>query len=185
MPLTAQHVRESLDAYLTQHPDEKDQLSVLAEVLDETGDSIASRKEYRGHVTAGAILLRRDGRVLQIAHKALGIWLFPGGHVEDSDTSLLDAALRELTEETGIDPDQVRFDSGIPLHIDSHPIPANPDKGEDSHQHFDFRFLFRTENTAVELQEEEVTDYTWQFADTLTAEPLRSRVLGAIREEPR
>ncbi|WP_405907715.1 NUDIX domain-containing protein [Streptomyces sp. NBC_00828] len=184
MPITAQHVRETLDTYLTQHPGEKDQLSVLAEVLDEAGDSITSRTAYRGHVTAGAILLRPDGRVLQIEHKALGIWLFPGGHTEDSDTSLLDAALRELAEETGIDPDQVRFDSGIPLHIDAHPIPANPDKEEDAHQHFDFRFLFRTDDAAVELQEEEVTDYSWQFADTLTAEPLRSRVLEELRKEP-
>ncbi|MCX4588255.1 NUDIX domain-containing protein [Streptomyces sp. NBC_01549] len=181
MPITTQHVRDTLDAYLTQRPDEKDQLAVLTEVLDEAADSIVSRKKYRGHATAGAILLRPDGPILQIEHKALGTWLFPGGHVEDSDTSLLDAALRELAEATGIAADQVRFDSGIPLHIDAHPIPANPVKGEDAHQHFDFRFLFRTGNTAVELQEEEVTNYTWQFADSLTTEPLRSRVLGTIR----
>lgn len=35
MPITAQHVRETLDAYLAQHPDEKDSLSVLSEVIDE------------------------------------------------------------------------------------------------------------------------------------------------------
>ncbi|MFD4410430.1 NUDIX domain-containing protein [Streptomyces sp. NPDC058467] len=102
MPITAQHVRNTLDAYLAQHPDEKDRLSVLSEVLDEAGDSITSRKECQGQVTAGAVLLRPDGRVLQIEHKALGIRLFPGGHVEDSDATLLDAALRELAEEAGI-----------------------------------------------------------------------------------
>ena len=181
MPITAQHVRESLDAYLAIHPDEKDALSVLSEVIDEAGDSIASRKQYRGHVTAGAALLRPDGRVLTIEHRALRKWLLPGGHVEESDATLLDAALRELAEETGISPDQVEPDSGVPLHIDAHPIPANPDKGEDAHQHFDFRYLFRTTADMVELQEEEVTAYSWQFADMLTAEPLRSRVMAAAR----
>ncbi|MEU5267287.1 NUDIX domain-containing protein [Streptomyces hygroscopicus] len=181
MPITAQHVRETLDAYLANHPDEKDALSVLSEVLDKAGDSIASRKEYRGHVTAGAALLRPDGRVLTIEHRALRKWLLPGGHVEESDATLLDAALRELAEETGISPDQVEPDSGIPLHIDAHPIPANPDKGEDAHQHFDFRYLFRTTADMVELQEEEVTAYSWQFADMLTAEPLRTRVMAAAR----
>ncbi|MGW7431881.1 NUDIX hydrolase [Streptomyces sp. NPDC054861] len=181
MPITAQHVRETLDAYLANHPDEKDALSVVTEVLDEAGDSIASRKEFRGHVTAGAALLRPDGRVLTIEHRALRKWLLPGGHVEDSDTTLLDAALRELAEETGISPDQVEPDSGLPLHIDAHPIPANPDKGEGAHQHFDFRYLFRTTADLVELQEEEVTAYSWQFADMLTAEPLRSRVMAAVR----
>ncbi|MFD5253289.1 NUDIX hydrolase [Streptomyces bobili] len=184
MPITAQHVRNTLDAYLAQHPDEKDRLSVLSEVLDEAGDSITSRNEYSGHVTAGAVLLRPDGRVLQIEHKALGIWLFPGGHVEHSDTTLVDAALRELAEETGIDPGRVWFDSGIPLDIDVHPIPANPAKDEDAHQHFDFRFLLRTGATGIELQQEEVTDYTWKFAGALTAERLRNRVLATITTGP-
>ncbi|MBT2397227.1 NUDIX hydrolase [Streptomyces sp. ISL-100] len=181
MPITAQHVRETLDAYLANHPDEKTSLSVLSEVLDEAGDSIASRKEFRGHVTAGAALLRPDGRVLTIEHRALRKWLLPGGHVEESDTTLLDAAMRELAEETGISPDQVEPDSGVPLHIDAHPIPANDAKGEQAHQHFDFRYLFRTTVDLVELQEEEVTAYSWQFADMLTAEPLRSRVMAAGR----
>ncbi|MCX4725829.1 NUDIX hydrolase [Streptomyces sp. NBC_01306] len=181
MPITAQHVRETLDTYLARHPEEKDSLSVLSEVLDKAGDSIASRREFRGHVTAGAALIRPDGRVLTIEHRALRKWLLPGGHVEVSDTTLLDAALRELAEETGISPDQVEPDSSAPLHIDTHPIPANPDKGEDVHQHFDFRYLFRTTADLVELQEEEVTAYSWQFADMLTTEPLRSRVVAATR----
>lgn len=79
MPITAQHVRETLDAYLADHPAEKENLTVLSEVLDEAGDSIASRKEFRGHVTAGAALLRPDGRVLTIEHRALRKWLLPGG----------------------------------------------------------------------------------------------------------
>jgi 8-oxo-dGTP pyrophosphatase MutT (NUDIX family) len=88
------------------------------------------------------------------------------------------AALRELAEETGIDPDLVTPISPIPLHIDVHPIPANPAKDEPDHQHFDFRFLFRTDADVSGLQAEEVLDYSWQFADTITAEPLRSRLLA-------
>ncbi|MFG2650980.1 NUDIX hydrolase [Streptomyces sp. NPDC048436] len=181
MPITAQHVRETVDAYLAEHPDEKDGLSTLVQTLDDAGDGIASRKEFRGHVTAGAALLRPDGRVLTIEHRALKRWLLPGGHVEDSDTTLVDAALRELEEETGIAAAHVEPDSGLPLHIDAHSIPANPAKGEPQHLHFDFRYLFRTTADLVALQEEEVTAYSWQFADTLTAEPLRSRVMNATR----
>ncbi|WTO36408.1 NUDIX domain-containing protein [Streptomyces achromogenes] len=48
----------------------------------------------------GAALVRPDGRVLTIEHRALRKWLLPGGHVEAEDTSLRDAALRELAEET-------------------------------------------------------------------------------------
>ncbi|MFH9870376.1 NUDIX hydrolase [Streptomyces lydicus] len=181
MPITAQHVRETLDAYLDQHPADKDPLAPLAETLDVAGDTIGSRKEFRGHATAGAILLRADGRVLTIEHRALQKWLLPGGHIEADDETLLDAALRELTEETGIRAEQVEVVGDGPLHVDAHVIPANDAKGEPEHMHFDFRFLFRTTVEAVKLQEEEVTNYSWQFADTLTAEPLRSRVLAAAR----
>ncbi len=179
MPITAQHVRDTVNAYLADHPDEKDALSPLGEVVEQVGDSVASRKEFRGHVTAGAVLVRPDGRVLTIEHRALRKWLLPGGHVETSDASLRDAALRELSEETGITRDQVEPEGEAPLHIDVHTIPANDAKGEPEHPHFDFRFLFRTSADAVELQEEEVTNYSWQFADMLTAEPLRSRVRAA------
>lgn len=178
MPITAQHVRETLTSYLEEHPQDKDALATLIEVLDEAGESIVSRKEFRGHVTAGALLLRPDGRLLTIEHKALQKWLFPGGHLEDTDSTLMGAALRELAEETGISPDQVVPDGTAPLHIDVHPIPANPAKGEPDHQHFDFRFLFRTTADVAELQAEEVTDYSWLFADMVTAEPLRSRLVA-------
>ncbi|MER5974648.1 NUDIX domain-containing protein [Streptomyces sp. NPDC002055] len=181
MPITAKHVLDTLDAYLSRYPEDKNTLSVLAEVLDEAGDSIASRKEFRGHVTAGAVLLRPDGRVLTIEHKALAKWLLPGGHVEPDDMTLLDAARRELAEETGIDASQVEPDDEVPLHVEAHPIPANDAKGEPAHQHFDFRFLFRTTAEEVDLQEEEVTAFSWQFADMLTAEPLRGRALASIR----
>jgi 8-oxo-dGTP pyrophosphatase MutT (NUDIX family) len=179
MPITSQHVSDIVAAYLADHPEEKHSLSVLGEVNDRAGDSIASRKEFRGHVTAGAALIRPDGRVLTIEHRALGKWLLPGGHVEDCDATLLDAALRELAEETGISRDQVEPAGSVPFHIDVHSIPANDAKDEPEHLHFDFRFLFRTNADAVALQEEEVTNYSWQFADTLTAEPLRSRVMAA------
>ncbi|MFG1806200.1 NUDIX hydrolase [Streptomyces sp. NPDC049040] len=178
MTITEQHIRDTLTAYLDQRPEDKDSLSVLLPVLDEVGGHIVGRGEYRGHVTAGALLLRPDGRILLVEHKALGKWLFPGGHLEDEDETLMLAALRELAEETGIDPGLVTPVSPIPLHIDVHPIPANPAKGEPDHQHFDFRFLFRTDAQVSALQAEEVLAYTWQFADTLTGEPLRSRLLA-------
>ena len=177
MTITAQHIRDTLTAYLDQRPEDTDALPALINALDDSGETITSRKEFRGHVTAGALLLRRDGRVLLVEHKALGKWLFPGGHLEDADETLMQAALRELAEETGIDPDLVSPVSAVPLHIDVHPIPANPAKDEPDHQHFDFRFLFRTTADVAGLQAEEVLDYSWQFADTITAEPLRSRLL--------
>ncbi|WP_411148418.1 NUDIX hydrolase [Streptomyces sp. A30] len=180
MAVTADHIRETLDDYLDVHPDEKERLAAVCELLDDSAD-LASRKEFRGHVTAGAILADPSGRVLHIKHLALNRWLLPGGHLEAEDSSLLAAAQRELTEETAIPASAVTPAGLRPVHIDAHPIPANSAKGEPEHRHFDFRFLFRTSTDVVELQKEEVTAAAWRHADTIENETLRSRVLDAMR----
>lgn len=180
LAITADHIRTTLHGYLDEHPDEKPTLAPLLGLLDEGAD-LASRKEFRGHATAGAILARPDGRILHIHHLALDKWLLPGGHLEAQDDTLLDAALRELTEETGIPADAVTAVADRPVHIDVHPIPANDAKGEPDHQHIDFRFLFRTTATVHQLQTEEVTDAAWHEAESLADERLRRRVAAALR----
>jgi len=48
-----------------------------------------------------AVYPRHQGRVLLIAHRRLGIWLPPGGELQEGETPL-EAAARELREETGL-----------------------------------------------------------------------------------
>ncbi|MCQ4081963.1 NUDIX domain-containing protein [Streptomyces sp. RB6PN25] len=180
MAITADHIRTTLGDYLDEHPEEKDSLAPVVELLD-AGADLTSRKEFRGHATAGAILAGPDGRILHIHHLALDKWLLPGGHLEPQDETLLDAARRELTEETGIPTETVTPISDRPVHIDVHPIPANDAKGEPDHQHVDFRFLFRTTADVRQLQTEEVTDAAWRDVDTLGDDRLRHRVAQALR----
>ncbi|MFD3625092.1 NUDIX hydrolase [Streptomyces sp. NPDC058726] len=180
MPITADHIRATLDEYLGAYPDEGERLTALSELLDEAAD-LSSRKEFRGHVTAGAVLSDAEGRVLHIRHRALDRWLLPGGHVETEDSSLLAAAQRELTEETGIPLSAITPVGRRPVHIDDHPIPANPGKGEPDHRHFDFRFVFRTAAEVVAVQAEEVTAAAWRDAIGIEDEALRERVLQVLR----
>ena len=165
MTVTQPEIRYVLSRYLERHPAEVDDMGLLFHALNE-GHALASRKEFRlGHVTAGAAVVDPEGRVLMIQHKTLGKWLLPGGHLEPEDSSLLISSLRELEEEAGIPWQQVVSPPAhdiTPADIDIHKIPANPDKGEPEHYHFDFRYAHWVEDVDVRLQLEEVTDFEWR-----------------------
>ncbi|MBB4785078.1 NUDIX domain-containing protein [Streptomyces rapamycinicus] len=95
MTITADQIRAVIGDYISAHPEEKTTLAPVLDLLD-SGADLTSRKEFRGHATAGAVLIDDDGQALFIEHLALGKWLLPGGHLEADDADLMGAALREL-----------------------------------------------------------------------------------------
>lgn len=96
--------------------------------------------------------------ILVLQHQA-GHWGFPKGHLEAGENPL-QAARRELREETGID------------NIDIYPEP-------EFRQHYSFEkegkyynkeviyFLAETDNREVELDNDEIVDYAWTPLDQL------------------
>ncbi len=120
---------------------EEESLAWIRRFVAAPADPFA-RENPEGHVTASAILARPDGsEFLLLYHRKLGRWLQPGGHVEYSDASAFDAALREAREETGIADFATPLERAI-LDVDVHAIPA---RGKDpAHHHFDVRYLLTT-----------------------------------------
>lgn len=91
-----------------------------------------------GHLTASTVVLDPAGtRVLLTLHPRVGRWLQLGGHCEAEDVSLRHAALREATEESGIDGLNLEPE---PLHLAVHPITCS--LGVPT-RHFDVRYLAR------------------------------------------
>lgn len=180
--MTPHSLRQTLAAYTTRFPAQAPALADLLFLLDQNAD-ITSRHEFRGHITASALLLNADRNLLLIHHNALNRWLQPGGHLDPSDTSPAYAALRELTEETGIDPSLVRpapdWES-TPLWLDRHWIPANPKKNEPRHEHWDLQYLFLTDAPALTLQTAEVSAHAWQPPQTLSPQTA-DRIQAALR----
>ncbi|MBF9234966.1 NUDIX hydrolase [Microvirga alba] len=111
-------------------------------------DDIHLRRTFPGHITTSAIVLDGEGRqTLLIRHRSLGRWLQPGGHYEAPE-ELAVSALREAVEETGLSTlavDPWHEISGLPIDIDSHLIPASPERDEPEHWHHDIRYVVRAE----------------------------------------
>jgi 8-oxo-dGTP pyrophosphatase MutT (NUDIX family) len=57
--------------------------------------------ELEKHFTASALIID-DSKVLLLHHKKLGVWLYPGGHIEINETPD-QTVVREVKEETGLD----------------------------------------------------------------------------------
>ncbi|GGS76962.1 NUDIX hydrolase [Nonomuraea spiralis] len=159
MAITDSDILGTLTAYLERHPDEAALLSEPVQLLSQGGD-YASRRNFRMHVTVGALLVR-DAKILLVEHLAYGIPLQPGGHLEPVDSTLINAAVRELTEECGIDPRQVILASPSPVYIEYGPVPARPAKDEPDHHHLDIGYAFVTDADVGPIQESEVSGAAW------------------------
>ncbi|MCK9896718.1 NUDIX hydrolase [Frankia sp. AgB32] len=150
--------------YLVAYPAEAEALTPLLD-LASASSPVTARTTLPGHVTCGAVVVDTTFRVLQIHHRVLDRWLFPGGHVEREDATLAGAALRELAEETGVHPSTARPLRELPMDIDVHVIPENPARAEPEHTHYDFRFVFQIQRShspgTVDLRLDEVTDHRW------------------------
>jgi 8-oxo-dGTP pyrophosphatase MutT (NUDIX family) len=94
------------------------------------------------HVTASTLVTTKFAdEVMLVLHGKAGRWFQFGGHCEETDGSLVEAAVRELREESGLD--GVVIDPE-PVHLDAHPVPFC---GPEGSIHLDVRFVAVADRT--------------------------------------
>ncbi|MGY1440098.1 NUDIX hydrolase [Streptomyces reniochalinae] len=161
MAISNAEISNAVAEYLARYPGEAAPLAEPVQRLRQGGD-FTSRHTFPMHVTVGALLVRSETEVLLIEHRAYGLLLQPGGHVEPTDTTLVEAAVRELSEETGLDAAAVFPADPAPAYVEYGRVPARPEKGEPDHYHLDIGFAFTTDRADVgQIQEAEVTGAAW------------------------
>lgn len=104
--------------------------------LDEHPDAL-HRACHAGHLTGSALVVDPSTRqLLLLLHTKVQRWLHPGGHA-DGDGELAHVALREATEETGIDGLRVVVPAiDLDVHVFHSASGSDPD-----HLHLDVRHL--------------------------------------------
>lgn len=144
---------------------------------------------------AGVMLINRDGRVFvgQRLDSMLEAWQMPQGGIDDGEEPI-DAALRELREETGILPDKVRLIAEAPGEF-LYDLPDDmigkiwKGKWRGQRQRW-FLFAFEGEDSDIDIATPEPEFRAWRWADPVDLptmivpfkKALYERVLSAFAE---
>lgn len=128
--------RATVAAVDVEHPDVQRHRAHILDFVDAHPDAL-HRSCTEGHLTGSALVVDpRARRILLLLHAKIQRWVQPGGHA-DGDANLAAVALREATEETGIDGLAV---DPTPIDLDVHRF-RSVRTDEPDHDHLDVRFL--------------------------------------------
>ena len=173
---TDQHRRallELLHSYLLRYPEESATIRQYALFVASEPDCF-KRTNRAGHITAATWLVDAKGEnVLLTHHRKLNKWLQLGGHA-DGTGDVLEVALAEAREESGIQ--QVQILGTEIFDLDIHPIPTMGTVA--NHLHFDVRFVGQTHETSFVVSAES-HDLAWvpiRNLSTYTTEPSMLRM---------
>ena len=116
----------------------------------------AARRDNPGaHLTASTLVVHPDRRqILLCLHSRVHKWLQFGGHIEDGDAGIADAARREALEESGL------YDVAMvadPVDLDIHPVPCR----SGASLHYDIRFVAVAPPDAEPRCSDESRDVRW------------------------
>ena len=171
-------IEQKLKHHIPYDDEEKNHVSFILNFIQKNNFNIG-RTNPDGHITASAWIINKTfSSVLLIEHKKLHRWLQPGGHVENQDDSLLNAALREAKEETNLK-EIIPFQDEI-FDVDVHLIPER--KNEKEHYHLDIRYCFLA-NIEEELTlSQEIKNIKWMALTELLEQENESSIVRMVQK---
>jgi 8-oxo-dGTP pyrophosphatase MutT (NUDIX family) len=94
--------KDQIAKYIPQNDIEENEKRVIEDYIKQFPHNILSRDNEFAHMTSsGFIMNPKLDKVLMIHHNIYNTWTWTGGHA-DGDTDLMEIALKEAWEETGV-----------------------------------------------------------------------------------
>ncbi len=140
--------------------EEKDKHTIL-KYIDTFNDVLTRNNEF-GHFTVSSWVVNKEKtKVLMIYHNIYKSWAWTGGHA-DGETDLLNVAIRELKEETGVKNVKILEDNIFSLEIIC--VNGHVKKGKyvSSHVHLNLTYLLEVdEKEELRIKEDENSGVKW------------------------
>ena len=93
---------EQIKNYIAANEQESQDKKVILEYIKQFPHNIFLRENEFAHITSSGFIMNKElNKVLLVHHNILNTWSWTGGHA-DGETDLLQVAVKEAKEETGI-----------------------------------------------------------------------------------
>lgn len=175
-------LREQIEKYIPFNEQEMRDRQVMLRIMDSCDDYLL-RSNETAHFTASAWIVNRSrSKVLLIYHNIYNSWTWTGGHA-DGEENLLQTALREVREETGLN--SIKPVSKEIFSIEIIPVSGHIKSGRyvSSHLHLNVTYLVQAdENEIPRIKEDENSDIGWfepEKLDSLSDEKWMKEVVYA------
>ena len=159
--MSLKDLKEKIEKYIPYNEQEKNDKKIMLQYLEQF-DNILTRKNEFAHFTASSWVLNKEKtKVLMIYHNIYQSWAWTGGHA-DGESDLLQTAIRELREETGVQNVKVLDDNIFSLEVIC--VNGHVKKGKyvSSHVHLNLTYLLEVdENEKLQIKEDENSNVRW------------------------
>lgn len=155
------NLKEQIENYKPYNEQEEKDKEIMLKYIN-TFDDVLTRNNEFGHFTASSWAVNKQRtKVLMIYHNIYKSWAWTGGHA-DGEENLLNVAIRELKEETGVKNVRVLNNDIFSLEIicvDGH---VKRGKYVSSHVHLNVTYLLEVdEEEILKIKEDENSGVKW------------------------
>lgn len=154
-------LKKQIENYNPYNEQEEKDKQIMLKYINLFDDVLTKKNEF-GHFTASSWVVNKEKtKVLMIYHNIYKSWAWTGGHA-DGEANLLDTAIRELKEETGVENVKILDDDIFSLEIIC--VNGHVKKGKyvASHVHLNLTYLLEVdEKEALKIKEDENSDVKW------------------------
>ena len=159
--MSLKDLKEKIEKYIPYNEQEKNDKKIILQYLEQF-DNILTRENEFAHFTASSWVLNKEKtKVLMIYHNIYQSWAWTGGHT-DGESDLLQTAIRELREETGVQNVKILDDNIFSLEVIC--VNGHVKKGKyvSSHVHLNLTYLLEVdENEKLQIKEDENSNVRW------------------------
>lgn len=160
--------KEEIKNYECVNRQEKSDQRVILDYIDDYKENILTRDNKIAHLTSSGFIMNKSlTKTLMIHHNIYNTWAWTGGHA-DGEENLLEVAVKEAKEETGLETVELMSPKIASLDI----LPVNghvkKDKYVSAHLHLNVAYLLiANEDHSLLINKRETSGVKWINLDEI------------------